>query len=129
VGAPLAITSSARRSVPERPSAGDGSSSSNRCSAGARNGISVGCQCSENRPAAVHYRRFSARSSRLALAASDYHRGRPTELSPFKNSRTVSRLSPWTASRSTRPVSWNPSFSRTRRDATFQSRTVAHNRP
>ena len=36
--APAAIAWSARRSVPERPSAGAGSSSSNRRSAGARNG-------------------------------------------------------------------------------------------
>jgi hypothetical protein len=43
-------------------------------------------------------------------------------------SRTVSKLSPWTASGATWPVSRNPSFSRTRRDAAFQSRTPAHNR-
>ena len=46
-----------------------------------------------------------------------------------QNSRTVSRLWPWTESGSTRPFSRNPSFSRTRRDANFQSRTPAHNRP
>ena len=41
----------------------------------------------------------------------------------------MSRLSPWTSSRSTMPVSRNSSFSSTRRDATFHARTVAHNRP